>query len=129
MRMLKTAVYVASVVFLLAACALHKPIYNVTDVPVASSRPLDANQVRGAIVTAGAALGWKIKDVSPGQLEGTLVLREHTAVVNIAYSATAYSITYKSSINLEEKGGQIHKNYNGWIENLDKGIRNALLTV
>jgi hypothetical protein len=50
------------------------------------------------------------------------VLRTHTAVVDIFYTATTYSIQYRSSINLDESGGQIHKNYNGWISNLVKGI-------
>jgi hypothetical protein len=43
-------------------------------------------------------------------------------VVDIFYTATTYSIQYRSSINLDESGGQIHKNYNGWISNLVKGI-------
>ena len=28
--------------------------------------------------------------------------------------------------NLDEKGGTIHKNYNGWVQNLDKAIRAQL---
>ena len=32
-------------------------------------------------------------------------------------------ITYKDSINLDAgTDGTIHKNYNGWIQNLNKGI-------
>jgi len=54
---------------------------------------------------------------------GTLHLREHTAIVDIPYSAKSYSILYKSSVNLTEKSGQIHKNYNGWVQNLDQRIR------
>jgi hypothetical protein len=126
MRIFKAVVYAVTVALFLAGCSTHKPIYNVTEAPVAASKPLDANQVKTAIVTAGGALGWRMREVSPGMLEGTLVLREHTAVVDIAYSAKSYSITYKSSVKLDEKDGQIHKNYNGWIQNLDKGIRGAL---
>jgi hypothetical protein len=31
-------------------------------------------------------------------------------------------LAYKGSVNLNESGGQIHKNYNGWIQNLERGI-------
>src|SRR5436853_88263 len=81
-----------------------------------------APQVRQAIVTAGTALGWKIADAGPGKLQGTLSLRTHTAVVEIPYSATKYSILYKSSEGLGESGGTIHGNYNGWVQNLDRAI-------
>ena len=64
--------------------------------------------------------------MKPGLLEGTLRLREHTAVVDIAYSTSNYSIVFKSGVNLSEKDGQIHKNYNGWVQNLDRGIGTEL---
>jgi len=43
-----------------------------------------------------------------------------------SYSSTSFSIKYRSSINLDEANGQIHKNYNGWIQNLQKGINTQL---
>jgi hypothetical protein len=82
--------------------------------------------VRGAIVRAGSALGWIMKDDGPGRITGTLMLRTHTAVVDIPYSANDYSILYKSSVDLKEANGQIHKNYNGWITNLTRGINAQL---
>ena len=36
------------------------------------------------------------------------------------------SIAYKSSVDLMESNGKIHKNYNGWIQNLNKGISTQL---
>jgi predicted small secreted protein len=112
----------------LAACNTMAPIQNVSDVSVApqANKALTADQVRGAIVRAGAALGWIMKDAGPGQLHGTLLLRTHTAEVNIPYSATSYSIKYKSSSNLQEANGNIHRNYNGWITNLNRGINAQL---
>lgn len=112
-----------SLVLALAACAA-KPILNVKDspIPTKTGQVLQASQVRQAILTAGVGLGWKIVDVKPGLLEGTLRLREHTAVVDIPYDTKNYSIVFKSGINLGEKDGQIHKNYNGWVQNLDRGI-------
>lgn len=104
------------------------PIMNVNDAVVASpaGKSLNKEQVRAAIVRAGVALGWQMKDESPNLLVGTLQLRTHTAVIEIPYSTTQYSIKYRSSVNLEEKGGTIHKNYNGWVQNLTKGINSQL---
>lgn len=61
-------------------------------------------------------------DARPGALNGRLFVRTHTADVEIPYTPAAYCITYKSSIHLNESGGQIHRNYNGWIQNLTRNI-------
>ena len=124
----KRILVAACVVLLLAGCT-SRPIVNVTDQPVvtAAGKPLTADQVRNAIIAAGTGLGWVMTPVSPGLVSGRLMLREHTAVVDVRYSATTYSITYKDSTNLNYRDGQIHKNYNGWIENLDRDIRAGLL--
>ena len=45
---------------------------------------------------------------------------------DIPYSTARYSITYKSSENLQAANGTIHKNYNGWIQNLTRGINAQL---
>jgi len=112
-----------------AGCFRCEPILNVTEAVVVApaGKPVSADQVKLSIVRAGSALGWQIKEEGPGKLVGTLILRSHTAVVEIPYSATSYSIRYKSSIDLKEGDGQIHKNYNGWIRNLNKGINAQLL--
>jgi hypothetical protein len=104
------------------------PIHNVEQQATVSSsgKPLSKDHVRSAIVRAGSALGWQIKDEGPDLLVGTIQLRKHTAVVSIPYSATTYSIKYRSSENLDEAGGNIHKNYNGWIQNLQRGIATQL---
>jgi hypothetical protein len=114
-----------------AACFRCDPIMNVKDTLVAAppNKAVSADDVRSAIIRAGMALGWQIKEDGPGKLVGTLVLRKHTAVVEIPYSATNFSILYKSSINLDEADGQIHKNYNGWISNLQKGIGTQMLLI
>ena len=112
----------------IAACATVVPVLNVSNAPVASAagKPLTADQVKSAIIRAGAALGWQVKEAGPGKLTATLVLRTHSASVEIPYSVTNYSITYKSSVDLNENNGQIHKNYNGWIQNLTRGIDTQL---
>ena len=128
MRGISRWLAVVAAAMALTACSTLAPIQNVENVPVSSSanKPLTPDEVRGAIVRAGAALGWIMKDAGPGVINGTLLLRTHTAEVQIPYSATSYAILYKSSINLQEGGGKIHRNYNGWVQNLNRGINAQL---
>jgi hypothetical protein len=44
----------------------------------------------------------------------------------VTYDTKTYNIQYKDSSNLDYNGTSIHKNYNGWVENLDKAIRSQL---
>lgn len=119
---------VMALVLAVAGCSAV-PIMNIKEAPVvsASGKAMSSAEVRSAIVRAGTTLGWQIKDEGPNMLVGTIILRDHSAVVEIPYSAKNYSIKYRSSTNLKESGGSIHKNYNGWIQNLTRGI-NAQLT-
>jgi len=104
------------------------PVYNVTEAPVNSASEVKAEDVKRAILTAGAGLGWQMKEVEPGHIVGSLFLRKHSAIVDIPYSATSYSIQYKDSTELGYDGTNIHSNYNGWIQNLDRAIK-ASITV
>ena len=119
---------VLAVVLTIAGCGAV-PIMNVKDAAItsASGKPMSNAEVRSSILRAGTALGWQMKDEGSNMLVGTLLLRDHSAVVEIPYSSNTYSIKYRSSTNLKESGGNIHKNYNGWIQNLTRGI-NAQLT-
>ena len=112
----------------MVGCNTAAPIMNVSNTTVIGpvGQSLSADEVRAAIIRAGASLGWIVTDARPGVLNGRLILRTHTADVEIPYTTTAYSITYKSSINLNESGGQIHRNYNGWIQNLNRNINAQL---
>ena len=122
------AALLAALAVALAGCARMAPIYNLDSVPVVApgGKALDPEQVRAAIIAAGAGLGWRIGDAGPWALEGTLTLREHIAVVDIRYEATRYTIRHKRSTNLNERDGVIHSNYNGWIQNLDRAIRSQI---
>ena len=119
---------VVAVVLAIAGCNAV-PILNVKDAAVTSSsgKAMSNADVRSAILRAGATLGWQMKDEGPNKLVGTILLRDHSAVVEIPYTSSNYSINYRSSTNLKESSGNIHKNYNGWIQNLTRGI-NAQLT-
>ena len=128
MRVTKWVAIVASVLVMFAVgCRGSVPVYNVTNTPVAASKPNPSlDEVGKAIQRAGVQLGWQMKETKPGLMVGTLNLRKHVAVVDVNYSAKSYSITYKDSTELQYDGNGIHPNYNGWVQNLDKGIRAQL---
>jgi hypothetical protein len=110
-----------------AGCMRCDPILNVSNAPVAAGKDLTADQVKGAIVRAGVALGWTVREEAAGKLVANIALRKHTATLEIPYSAKEYSLVYKDSTNLDATGdGTIHKNYNGWVSNFNKGIAQQL---
>ncbi|WP_026279958.1 hypothetical protein [Thioalkalivibrio sp. ALJ16] len=109
----------------LAGCRGTVPVHDISDTTVRNvdgDQP-SAEQMERAIRTAGVALGWRMEETEPGLIEGRLNLREHVAVVEIPYAAGQYSIRYKDSSNLNYADGQIHPNYNNWVQNLDDQIR------
>jgi hypothetical protein len=107
----------------LASCARTMPIYNVSSAPVAApSGPLSTAQVRAAIIDALHDKGWTVRQDNPGRVEAEVLVRTHRADVEIDYSATQYSITYKGSENLLYDGSTIHRNYNKWIVLLERQI-------
>jgi hypothetical protein len=112
----------------MAGCNTIAPIQNVSNASVIgpSGKSLSTEEVRSAIFRAGAGLGWIMTEARPGVVKGKLILRTHTAEVEIPYSQTEYSIVYKTSVNLEEASGKIHRAYNGWIQNLNRGINAQL---
>lgn len=110
-------------VTLVAGCRTAA-IYNVhgASITAPQEKPLTSEEIKGAIIRAGNGLGWKMIPDRDGHILGTLLLRSHAAVVDIDYTPSAYSITYKDSTDLDYDGKNIHNNYNGWIQNLEKAI-------
>jgi PBP1b-binding outer membrane lipoprotein LpoB len=103
------------------------PVYNVTDAPVnTATEKTTMVDIKKAIMSAGASLGWQMKEIKPGHIVGSLFLRKHSAVVDIPYTTKSYSINYKDSTELGYDGSNIHSNYNGWIQNLDRAIQARL---
>jgi hypothetical protein len=112
---------------MLVACATPNPVYNVVQAPVVANKANPSlDEIRQAIVRAGTQLTWQMKPTRPGHIVGTLAVRTHIAVVDIEYDRNSYSIKYRDSTNLNYDGTNIHRNYNGWIQNLDKAIKSQL---
>jgi len=114
------------VIVLFAALSLSAcrgaPVYNVQSAVMATPADAKLEDVAGVIKRAGAGLGWQMADQGPGQIEGKLFLRSHMAVVSITFDTKKFSIFYKDSNDLDYDGTTIHKNYNGWVQNLEKAI-------
>lgn len=105
------------------------------------TKVLSLEEVQKCIREAAGKLNWRVEPGEPGHIIATLVIRnQHTAVVDIAYSQKAYSINYKSSINLNygedsnatifgkdgivnsSTADVIHPNYNKWVGYLNDAI-------
>lgn len=109
-----------AVVGTLAGCARTAPVEKI-HTTVAAGYTQD--QVKNAILKAGVQRKWIMTQVAPGEIKARQQVRDHMAEVRINYSSTGYDIVYDHSTNLLASGGQIHKTYNRWVENLDKDIQ------
>jgi len=102
-------------------------VYNVNNNAIegVSDKQVSLSDVEKAILRAGGGLGWVMKKTKDGQIQGTLTLRTHVAVVAIKYNTKEYSINYVDSTKLDYNPAEntIHSNYNGWIQNLNRGIQ------
>lgn len=106
----------------LSGCRTTGTIQNVAETPLDVPREASLEDVSEAIWRAGRKLGWEIEAVGPGELVGTLHVRRHVAVVTISHDLHRFSIRYRSSENLRQRGEQIHPKYNAWVQNLAAAI-------
>jgi len=111
-----------SFLLMLAGCRSN-PVFNIENAPIEISAKHSSNDIKKAIIRAGAGLGWQMKAKKRGHIVAYLYLRKHVAIVDITYTKKSYNIRYKSSQNLNYDGTNIHKNYNGWVQNLNRQIQ------
>lgn len=120
----------------LAFVSLHAAARQVVQIVNYENVPIDVPglseaQVRNAIEGAARQREWDVRQIAPGKLLATLVVRgKHTVQVEIAYSPQTYSLTYRDSVNMKFTpglgAGQIHPFYNRWVGELNQGIRIAV---
>ena len=105
------------------------PLVNPPAIAVTSK--MSSAQVLKAIKLGLVHRGWTITSSKRGEVDSTLVVRDHMARIAINYNPTSVQIKYVGSSNLkyEMKRGTpyIHKNYLGWIENLSRDIQANLV--
>lgn len=97
-------------------------VQNIVDYDLGAPATASMEDVTRAIKAAGTGLGWQMKEIAPGEILGTLLIRSHTAIVTITYDTQIFSITYKDSSGLGYTGNTIHKNYISWTNRLAKMI-------
>ena len=105
----------------LAACKTAT-IYNVTAANLPSGSNASDAAIAEAIKAAGERTRWTIKPVAPGKMRGMYSKGRHTAVIEITYTRSTFSIEYVDSTNLQYDGDQIHKAYNKWVMQLEQAI-------
>ncbi|MFH0260694.1 hypothetical protein ACGRH2_09730 [Vibrio barjaei] len=126
MKALKFAMAVA-VALVVVGCGRVQPVLNFDNEPV--TYDLTAAQVKLAITEAATNRGWVITEPEEGVLKAAISVRSHKAEAKIPYTNKFYSITYVSSKNLKASDGEIHRNYNRWINNLNTDIRKQLAAI
>ena len=151
---------IKSISLLVAFLALHsnvhargvEPIVDYDDVPVVtgSGKPATAEQVRDAIMAAGASNQWQVsKSAAPDLLSASLSSKgKHSVLVSIPYSAGKFSIKYQDSINMKYRLAEpsatgnvgdnnsnpaarpipsgtrmIHPYYNRWVQELLQSVK------
>lgn len=119
-------------IFALMALALlitgctSKPVYNAKE-NFSSEMGFSNEQMSRAIVTALNDRQWVVQSVKPGMIKAAITVRgRHHAEVDIPYTPTSFEIDYRSSTGLDYKDGQIHGNYNRWVNRLRANILKEL---
>lgn len=96
-----------------------------------AATPSTIESMRAAIIAGGAVHGWKALADKPGAMTLEADSGSHQVVVDVAYDAQGYAITYQSSANMNYEQSatrtSIHPKYNKWIEQLSAAIRKAAL--
>lgn len=103
-------------------CKRTVPVQSFGNANLAAYGSTSAMQVRDAIVRGGSNIGWQMSEERPGLIVAVWRARAHVVTVEIAYSASSYAIKYRSSENMLAEGGQIHRNYNRWVDRLQRNI-------
>jgi hypothetical protein len=115
-----------AVTLLLAAGCRTAGIYRVPRSPIAVPPTTTMAQVSDAIWAAGRREGWRVREVSPGQVNAEKAVRTHRALVRIDYDTRGFGITLLEADNLLYDGTHIHKAYNLWVQQLEKSIQDEL---
>ena len=85
--------------------------------------------MREAILKGCADKNWRAVEIDAQTIEATMDVRgKRSVVVSIPYTATSYTINYKSSVKMKYKaksdgGAAVHGAYNRWVKSLDQSIQ------
>jgi hypothetical protein len=114
---------------------LALPAYAANTAPLYTPEPIQVpagkstEEVKKAVRKALFDKDWEIREIGPGHLQGKHTKsgkgKLHVAVLEVRFDTKSVRIGYKDSqeLNYDKASGVIHKTYNNWARNLEKGIR------
>jgi hypothetical protein len=108
-----------------AACR-KEAVHNVSRPMLALPRDLTSTEMADAIAAGAERASWRVREIGPGQMRAEKTFNRHRALSDISYDGASYSVTLLSADNLLYDGVKIHKIYNRWVEQLQKGIADEL---
>lgn len=126
--MTRIVLLLSAALLILGGCNKVEPIVNVerTEIYSVSGRTPSIEQVRVAISKAVVRKTWSVRQIAQDEIEARFRKGKKEAVIRIKYSPKFYSIAYKDSTYLLNKGNLIHRRYNAWIRGLQKQITRNL---
>ncbi|WLH90849.1 hypothetical protein PSH87_02150 [Pseudomonas sp. FP453] len=108
-----------------AGCT-NKPVLN-TQHELPADIQISEEKMKTVIVTALQKREWTVQRLSPQLVQAEITIRnQYYAAIDIRYTRNSYAITYRDSRDLGYKDGKIHRNYNRWVNNLDRDIMAGL---
>ncbi|MHB1950011.1 MAG: hypothetical protein ACYCQK_00900 [Acidiferrobacteraceae bacterium] len=112
------------VTVILGGCASLEPrVYEVRAAPLPLSRaPASLDEVAGAILRAGASLGWKMQRVGRHRISGMFNVYHAQAAIDVRFTRHSYTIRYRTSHHLHAVDGHIETRYNIWVRSLSRQI-------
>lgn len=123
----------ASLVVAGPAIARDAPLVNPSGIPVpwSKSRAPTLEEIGGAIVKGCGVRGWSCSITKPGEIRAVLHVRQHMAESRIDYDTKTFSVTYVDSKELryDPVKNEIHRKYNGWVNNLIADINTSIASV
>ena len=121
---MKRRILLASgVALLLAACKTTAPVTIETNQTTAAS----AAQMKKAIYLAASSKGWRLKEINSKTIQAAYIKNSGSGIIDITYDRNGYKINVNKASTLMDANGNVHKNLNRWIRNLDKSIQQELL--
>ena len=125
MNVIHRIVALLALALLLGGCT-SKPVYNATESLPNGMRYTDA-QMSSVIVSSLNERKWVVQSIKPGMIKAAITVRgRHHAEIDVPYTPTSFAINYRSSTGLNYKDGEIHRNYNRWIDRLRADILQKL---
>jgi hypothetical protein len=118
-----------------AALARSAPMVSFENIAIATAdgRTLTLEQVKRAVIQGANSRQWTPSLRDESTVRATFAKGKHSAVVDVAFTPTSYSIKYVDSTDLgyADRDGKvsIHPVYNKAVTTLRQGIDSALRTV